>query len=43
MSEDESASIGFAWNGIWGEGSDVEELPEGKSVQERAEVWFDRV
>lgn len=30
---------GFSWSGIWG----GDKPPTGRSVKERAEVWFDRV
>ena len=33
---------GFGLRGIWGAGDGVES-PTGKTVRERAEVWFDRV
>lgn len=37
--EIDGGAIGFAISGIWGEGAGVAS-PEGKTVQERAEVWF---
>ena len=33
---------GFGFRGIWGAGYGIES-PTGKTVRERAEVWFDRV
>ncbi|KAJ7096105.1 beta-lactamase/transpeptidase-like protein [Mycena epipterygia] len=37
--EMDGGDVGFAISGIWGEGAGVAP-PEGRTVQERAEVWF---
>lgn len=40
---DEHGEInGFGLTHVWGEGEGVA-LPEGKTVKERAEIWFDRL
>lgn len=38
----EGRHIGFGFTGTWGAGAGVPS-PQGKTVRERAEVWFDKV
>lgn len=38
----EGRNTGFGISGLWGAGAGVPD-PEGKTVRERAEVWFDKV
>lgn len=40
--DDEGSIEGFGMRSVWGAGP-LAEQPAGKSVRERAEVWFDRL
>ena len=43
QSSDENSIAGFGFTGdFWGAGAGVE-APVGQTVQERAEVWYDRI